>query len=151
MSACTFFGHRDCPSSIKPKLREVLIDLIENHAVDMFYVGQQGAFDGIVRSVLKELASVYPHICYAVVLDRLPSKRDEFDTRDYSDTMLPEGIETVHPRFAISWRNKWMIKQSDYVVIYITHSWGSAAQFAEKAEKQNKIILNLSKESGGYF
>ena len=52
MSACTFFGHRDCPSAIKPKLREVLIDLIENHAVDMFFVGQQGAFDGIVRSVL---------------------------------------------------------------------------------------------------
>ena len=48
MSTCTFFGHRDCPSSIKPKLREVLIDLIENHAVDMFYIGQQGAFDGIV-------------------------------------------------------------------------------------------------------
>ena len=42
--ACTFFGHHDCPSSIKPKLREVLIDLIENHAVDMFYVGQQGAY-----------------------------------------------------------------------------------------------------------
>ena len=41
MSACTFFGHRDCPSSIKPKLREALIDLIENHTVDMFYVGQQ--------------------------------------------------------------------------------------------------------------
>ena len=33
MSACTFFGHRDCPSSIKPKLREALIDLIENHTV----------------------------------------------------------------------------------------------------------------------
>ena len=31
--ACTFFGHSDCPSSIKPKLREVLIDLIESHTV----------------------------------------------------------------------------------------------------------------------
>ena len=69
MSACTFFGHRDCPSSIKPKLREVLIDLIENRAVDMFYVGQQGVYDAIVRSVLKELVSVYPHIRYAVVLE----------------------------------------------------------------------------------
>ena len=87
--ACTFFGHRDCPSAIKPKLREVLIDLIENHAVDIFYVGKQGAFDGIVCSVLKELVSLYPHINYAVVLERLPPKRDEFDTRDYSDTMLP--------------------------------------------------------------
>lgn len=143
MSACTFFGHRDCPSSIKPKLREVLIDLIENHTVDMFYVGQQGAFDGIVRSVLTELVSVYPHICYAVVLERLPPKRDEFDTRDYSDTMLPEGIETVHPRFAISWRNKWMLKQSDYVVTYITHSWGGAAQFATIADNQGKNVIAL--------
>ena len=144
MSACTFFGHRDCPSSIKSKLRKVLIDLIESHAVDMFYVGQQGAFDGIVRSVLKELVSQYSHINYAVVLERIPPKRDEFDTRDYSDTMLPEGIETVHPRFAISWRNKWMIKQSDYVVTYVTHSWGGAAQFAELAEKQKKTVINVT-------
>lgn len=142
--ACTFFGHHDCPSSIKPKLREVLIDLIENHAVDMFYVGQQGAFDGIVRSVLKELAPVCPHIRYAVVLERIPQKRDEFDSRDYTDTMLPEGIETVHPRFAISWRNKWMIKHSDYVVTYITHSWGGAAKFVEMAERQSKEIIRLA-------
>ena len=144
MAACTFFGHRDCPGSIKPKLREVVIDLIENHTVDMFYVGQQGAFDGIVRSVLKELVAIYPHINYAVVLERMPPKCNEFDTHDYSDTMLPEGIETVHPRFAISWRNKWMIKQSDYVVTYITRSWGGAAQFAELAEKQKKIIVSLT-------
>ena len=147
MSVCTFFGHRDCPNSIKPKLREVLIDLIENHAVDMFYVGQQGAFDGIVRSVLKELVLVYPHISYAVVLERLPPKRDEFDTRDYSDTMLPEGIETVHPRFAISWRNKWMIQQSDYVVTYITYSWGGAAQFTEMSKKHNKQIIDIAQIS----
>lgn len=98
----------------------------------------------MVRSVLKELVVVYPHINYAVVLERMPPKREEFDTRDYSDTMFPEGIETVHPRFAISWRNKWMIKQSDYVVTYIAHLWGGAAQFAELAEKQGKIVINLA-------
>lgn len=97
MSACTFFGHHDCPSSIKPKLREVLINLIEDHAVDMFYVGQQGEYDAIVRSVLKELVPVYPHIHYAVVLERILQKRDEFDARDYSDTMLPESIELFIP------------------------------------------------------
>ena len=144
MSACTFFGHHDCPSSIKPKLREVLIDLIENHGVDMFYVGHQGVYDGIVRSVLKELVSAYPCINYAVVLERIPQKRDEFNTLDYSDTMLLEGIETVHPRFAISWRNKWMLKQSEYVVTYITHSWGGAAQFAEMAQRQKKMVINLA-------
>ena len=141
MADCTFFGHRDCPESIKPKLREVLIDLIENHNVDMFYVGRQGAFDAIVRTVLKELVLVYPHIQYAVVLERMPAKADACD---HSDTMHPEEIENVHPRFAISWRNKWMIRQSDYVVTWITHACGGAARFAGIAERQNKTVINIT-------
>ena len=140
MAACTFFGHRDCPSSIKPKLCEALVDLIENHGVGLFYVGRQGAFDGLVHTMLKELQLTYPHIQYSVVLDRMPSAKDSYD---YSSTLLPEGIETVHPRFAISWRNKWMIHHSDYVVTYITHSTGGAAQFAKMAEKQGKVIVPL--------
>lgn len=144
MSVCTFFGHRECPSSIKPKLRKELINLIENHDVDMYYVGQQGSFDSTVYSVLKELKLIYPHINYFIVLERLPSNRDSPDTRDYRNTMIPEGMETIHPRFAISCRNQWMLSQSEYVVTYITHSWGGAAHFAESAKKQQKIVINLA-------
>lgn len=141
MASSTFFGHRECPESIKTKLREVLIDLITNHDIDMFYVGNQGRFDTIVRGVLRELKIEYPQINYAVVLAYMPGKQTEYD--DYKDTMLPEGIESVHPRSAISWRNNWMLQQSDYVVTYITHSWSGAAQFAEKAKRQKKILINL--------
>ena len=100
MPACTFFGHRDCPDTIKPRLREVLIDLIENHNIDMFYVGNHESFDAIVCSVLQDLQHEYPQINYAVELAYMPSKQTEYD--DYSDTMLPEDIESVHPHFAIS-------------------------------------------------
>ena len=62
MQSCTFFGHRECPDSIKPKLKKVMIDLINNHDVDMFYVGNQGQFDAIVRGVLRELKKEYPQI-----------------------------------------------------------------------------------------
>ena len=72
----------------------------------------------------------------------MPGKKTEYD--DYSDTMLPEGIESVHPHYAISWRNNWMLKQSDYVVTYITHSYGGAAQFADKAKQQGKVIVDLA-------
>ena len=75
MSVCTFFGHRDCPETIKPKLREVLVDLITNHGVDMFYVGHQGQFDAYVRSALKKLKQEYPQINYAVVLAYIPGKK----------------------------------------------------------------------------
>lgn len=142
MATCTFFGHRECPDSLKSQLKEVLIDLITNHDVDMFYVGNQGQFDTIVRSVLRELKKEYPQINYAVVLAYIPGKQNEYD--DYTDTMLPEGIESVHPRYAISWRNNWMLQQSDYVVTYITHSWGGAAQYAAKAARQRKSVVNLA-------
>ena len=142
MSVCTFFGHRDCPESIKPKLREVLVDLITKHDVDMFYVGHQGQFDAYAHSELKKLKREYPQINYAVVLAYMPGKKTEYD--DYSDTMLPEGIESVHPNYAISWRNNWMLKQSDYVVTYITHTWGGAVQFAEKAKRAGKTVRELA-------
>ena len=141
MKACTFFGHRDCPETIKPRLREVLIDLITNNGVDTFYVGNQGRFDGIVRSVLRELAQEYPEIHYAVVLAYLPGKKNEYD--DFSETIFPEGIEAVHPRYAIDWRNRWMLQRADFVVTYIAHPWGGAAKFAEKAKREDKTVINL--------
>ena len=141
MATCTFFGHRECLETIKTKLRDTLIDLIENYAVEMFYVGNQGHFDYYVRCMLRDLMQKYPHIQYAVVLAYMPGKQNEYD--DYSDTMLPEGIESVHPHYAISWRNNWMLRQSEYVVTYITHSWGGAYQYAKKAKRQKKIVINL--------
>ena len=141
MKACTFFGHRDCPETIKPYLREVLIDLITNNGVDTFYVGNQGRIDGIVRSVLRELEQEYPEIHYAVVLAYMPGKKNEYD--DFSDTILPEGIETVHPRYAIEWRNRWLLQRADFVVTYIAHPWGGAAKYAEKAKREGKTVINL--------
>ena len=142
MVICTFFGHRDCPNTIKSRLQETLIDLITNQGVDMFYVGHNGQFDAIVHSTLKQFKTDYPNIDYAVVLAYMPSNKQEH--KDYSDTLFPEGIETVHPRYAISWRNNWMLQQSDYVITYITHSWGGAAQFAKKAQRKNKRVINLA-------
>lgn len=143
MAVCTFFGHRDCPETIRPRLRAVVVELIEQHGVDRFYAGQQGAFDAMARSVLRELAKVYHHISYAVVLERLPGPREKA-VWDFSDTIFPEGLETVPPRFAISKRNDWMLKQADFVVTYIAHGWGGAVQYAEKAQRQGKRVLNLA-------
>ena len=36
-----------------------------------------------------------------------------------------------------------MLKRADYVVTYITHDWGGAAQFARKAAKQGKTVVKL--------
>ncbi len=136
----TFFGHKDTPKEIEPTLRTTLVDLIENHGATEFYVGNNGNFDTMVRRQLENLSQTYS-ITYSVVLAYLPTKKSEYD--DYTNTILPEGIETSPKRFAISYRNKWMIRQSDIVVTYVTHSFGGAAQFKEMAEKQGKTVIEL--------
>lgn len=72
----------------------------------------------------------------------MPGKQTEYD--DYSDIMLPESMESVHLRCAISCRNNWMILNSDYVVTYISHSYGSAARYASRAQQQGKVVTNLA-------
>lgn len=143
MKSCTFFGHRDCPETIKPKIHAAVVDLIENHGVTMFYVGNQGNFDRMVRSVLKEVTTAYPEVGYAVVLAYMPSDKSPNFLEDFSDTMLPEGIEKVPKHYTIPWRNKWMIEGADYVVTYIVRPYGGAFTSKLLAERKGKIIYEI--------
>ena len=139
---CTFFGHRYVQKEIEPMLRSTLIDLIENRVCGLFYVGNQGGFDAMVTRALQELAEHYPIQAYTV-LAYLPTGENG-SSSDLLPTVLPEGIETVPRRFAISFRNRWMIMQSDIVVTHVTnHVASGAAQFKALAEKQGKMVLNL--------
>ena len=143
MKACTFFGHRECYEDLEQILYRTIENLIVHENVDTFCVGNQGQFDSLVRRVLKNLEKKYP-IHYAVVLAYMPTSKNEYD--DLSDTMLPEGLETVHPRYAIDRRNKWMIDHSDFVIAYVTHSWGGAAKYVSLAERKSKTIIKLADE-----
>ena len=138
-----FFGHRYVQKEIEPMLRSTLIDLIENHSAELSYVGNQGGFDAMVTRVLRELSDRYL-ICAYTVLAYLPV--DENDASDeLLQTVLPEGIETVPRRFTISFRNRWMITQSDCVVTHVTnHIASGAAQFKKLAEKQGKTVINVT-------
>ena len=138
----TFFGHKDTPKEIEPTLRTTLVDLIENHGATEFYVGNNGNFDTMVRCQLEELSHTYS-ITYSVVLAYIHTKKSEYD--DFTNTLLPEGIETAPKRFAISWRNKWMIQQSDIVVTYVARTYGGAWQFKAMAERQGKTVIELNK------
>lgn len=140
MKVCTFFGHRDCPESIQPMLHNALKTLIE-HEVYTFYVGNQGNFDAMVRTELNTLTQQYPHIQYSVVLAYMPNNNLEVPS---SHTLLPEGIELVPPRFAIAWRNNWMLQRSQYVICYVDHIGSSSFTWLRKAQACGKIIYNLA-------
>lgn len=136
----TFFGHSDAPAMLREKLKDVLIDLITNRGANLFYVGNNGNFDRLALSALKELKNIYSNIEYRVVLAYMPAA----DSAKHVDTEYPEGIEFVPKRFAICFRNKWMIEHSNVVVTYVIHGYGGAAKFAGLAWEKGKMIWNIA-------
>ena len=77
---------------------------------------------------------------------RLPPPKDRSSFWQKTRRSLafnPEGLELVHPRYAIERRNRWMLERSDYVVTYVHHGWGGAAKFAALAERQGKRMIRL--------
>ena len=140
MKCCTFFGHHDCPDTLKEKILAAIKAQIAAGTTS-FYVGNQGHFDRMALSCLRKMKEEYPDLTYAVVLAYLPTEPDLYEP---DETVLPEGIETVPKRFAIDFRNRWMIDHADTVIAYVTHSWGGAAKHLKSAEKKGKTIINLA-------
>ena len=138
MSACTFFGHGDCPETKYSNILQAIQNLITEKNIITFYVGTQGNFDSLVYRALCNLRADFPQIRIYRVLAYLPK-----DDSLISDSILLEGIELIHPRYAISWRNRWMIEHSDYVIAYITHNYGGAARFVNEAERRGKTIIRV--------
>ncbi|MDE6727110.1 MAG: hypothetical protein K2J80_04105 [Oscillospiraceae bacterium] len=137
----SLFGHKNTPSSVKPFLEKTVRRLIEENKEITFLVGTHGAFDLMAQEVLKQAIERYPRITCHIVLAYIPV--DGNAKRYALPTLVPEGIESVPKKFAISYRNDYMVKECDTVICYITHDWGGAAQFVDKARHKGKNIINL--------
>ena len=97
----------------------------------------------MVLAVLSELSETRAFRFY-VVHAYLPTEKEK--PRAEHDILpdLSEKIENIPPRFAINYRNKFMIEVADIVVTYVKHSWGGAAKYKLLAEKKNRQIIELS-------
>ena len=140
---CTFFGHRDTPHTVEPYLRAAIIDLIENKGVDLFYVGNQGAFDRMTIKILRGLAEEYPKIKYYVVLAYVPHNKERLGLKDGDSTIYPECLDKTPPKYAIIKRNNWMLEKSDYVITYVTHITNGAYEYKHLAKVKRKRVINL--------
>lgn len=138
MSACTFFGHKDCSETKYPNILQAIQNLITEKMVLTFYVGTQGNYDTLVYRALCCIRADFPQTRIYRVLAYIPK-----DNYLIPDSILPEGVELIHPRYAISWRNRWMIERTDYVIAYITHNYGGAARFVDEAKRKGKTVINL--------
>lgn len=120
----TFCGHSQISQNeeVEKWLYAITKKLIEKEA-STFYLGGYGAFDSFAASVLRVQKKWHPHIELVLVLAYLNTRKQ---TSDYDRTVYP-SLETVPSRFAISYRNRWMVEAADVVVAYVLHDWGGAA------------------------
>ncbi len=141
MTVC-LCGHRDTPDNAGEKLEQALSSLLSEHTTLTVLLGRQGNFDRTAAKILRKIKNKYSSLTWYIVLEKIPHKEIIAE-----DTILPEGIETVFPRFAIKWRNRWMVDNSDLVITYMTRSAGGTAQLAKYALSQGKRVINLAEKS----
>ncbi len=146
MKTCSFAGHANISQKeeTKLKIKNEIINLIENKEVSTFYNGGKSDFDWLCALCLAEVKIDYPFIKSYLILSYIPKEQDEYTNtilKIFDSTIYP-NIENVPPRFAILKRNEWMIDNSDFLIAYVKHSWGGAAKTLEYAKKNKHIIIN---------
>ncbi|MFI3206909.1 MAG: hypothetical protein R3Y33_06650 [Clostridia bacterium] len=141
MKVCSFFGHRDV-SGIESLIYDTIIGLIEKDNISVFYVGSNGNFDAMAKSAVLKAKKIYPNIKLFLILAYMPTEKTKI-SHDFDASLYPENLELAPKRFAISYRNKWIVNQSDTIVFYVKNSFGGACSAKKQAEKLNKNIINL--------
>ena len=134
----TFRGHREFSqeAEVRKWLFSVIEELIQSGEKE-FWHGGYGAFDSMAASVVWELKQKYPYIKSVLVLPYLNKK---ICITKYDETLYPD-LENVLPRYAISYRNRWMMEKADVVVAFVQHDWGGAAQTLKYAIRKQKRII----------
>ena len=62
------------------------------------------------------------------------------------NTLYPAGIEKRPLRFAIEYRNLWMIEQADYAIVYMNHHISKTAQLVQKAKRRGLKVINIAEK-----
>ena len=61
----------------------------------------------------------------------------------YDNVILPPALHGVHPKAAITARNRWMLENSDLLVAYVIREKGGAATCLHMAEKLEKPVIRI--------
>lgn len=59
-------------------------------------------------------------------------------------TVFCEGMERALPRFAVSKRNDWLLKNADMLIAYVSHRFSNCEKLLSRARKREIRILNLA-------
>ena len=137
---CMLFGHADAPDSLKSKLEQEILIFSEKNVNVTFLIGNNGNFDFLAQSTLETLCRKGKNIDYTIVLSRI----DEAPLNRRSErTIFPEELSGVLPKYAISKRNEWIIRRSNFAICYVSRIASNSSKMLSKLQRRNVKTINL--------
>ncbi len=144
----TFCGHSVFyPSKLdETKLLELLEETVGDNSAEMF-LGEYGAFDSFAYACCKKYKRTHPNISLVFVTPYMNIKHQKelllYNSLIYDAVIYPK-IEDKPAKYAIIYRNRFMVEQADIVIAYITHDFGGAYKTYLYAIKKGKTVFNLA-------
>lgn len=145
----TFFGHSDFigTKEYEEKLLSVLEKAVGNKPAQM-YLGGYGGFDEFAYSCCKRYKENHPKALLVFVTPyiTLEYQKNHLERlKSLYDVILYPEIEDKPKRFAIYYRNKFMVESANFVITYVVHRYGGAYTAYNLVKRCGKNIFNLGK------
>lgn len=145
-------GHRT-PPNLKARIREEVINLIENEDVDTFLVGEKGGYEVDAYDVVLEVQKEYPQIRIYLVISQMTDLHEMgvrdgdqvIERRGFDDFILPPKCELGYKRLCIVYRNRYIIENTDFIIAYNKRE-GKAFEFCKAAKGNGVKVIELAEE-----
>lgn len=146
----SMFGHREIDNLnlLDKRLFPLIKEIMKENTYVSFLLGRNGEFDeytaSIIKRAQKEIGKEKSEITLVLPYE---VANLEYYERYYDSIIIPENLHSVHPKVAITLRNRWMIEHSDVVIVYVERDMGGAYTAMKYAKQLNKRIININLDS----
>lgn len=135
MLQCFFIGHRDAPQELLPLIKAKVEQLITEHGVTSFLVGNHGHFDALAAEAVISAKERHDGLQLYRLLAYHPAERTVDLPKGFDGSYYPDGMQRVPHRFAIDRVNRIAATESDYIIAYAIYP-GCAKNISDYAIRQ---------------
>ena len=141
----TFCGHADFRGN--ENYEKIILDFLKETLADnsaQIYLGGYGGFDSFALSCCKKYKEYNPSVRLVLIT---PYISVDSEKKSLYDEVVYPGLEDKPLKFAISYRNRWMVENADFIVCAVDHTWGGAYATYKYAERKKKPTFNILKST----
>ncbi len=111
--------------------------------------GGHGEYDRIFGMAVRKAKLSYPQISLELIRPYYSNDwnaHKEYYTALYDSIVVPDGLDGLHYKTAITARNKWMVDRADVIIGYVNRDFGGAYTAMRYAKGKPIEIINLAKD-----